>query len=658
MSDIIQLLPESVANQIHAGEVVQRPSSVVKELIENAIDAGATQIKVNIKDAGRTLIQVSDNGCGMSSTDARMAFELHATSKIKEASDLFNIRTMGFRGEALAAISIVADVELHTKQIGAELGTFIHIVGSEVKIHEPTQCAAGTNFMVKNLFFNTSARRKFLKADKTELKHIITEFQRLALANPEVGLSLMHNNDLVYELTPGDNLRKRILSIFGKGSSQKLIPIETPTTLVNISGFIGQPKYAKKRYGEQFFFVNGRYMKHPYFHKAVMTVLEKLLPPNTNPSYFIFFGVDPSKIDVNVSPHKTEVKFESERDIWHILIACIRESLGKFNVMPSIDFDQIGSIEIPVAKKKDNEEVDMPQITIDTSYNPFAPPVSMPTQPKIITHGSKMNGGGKSSSSFGSKPTPQWESLYQSFEQEKPVVIETRSSGFNTRQDKSNAEACQSRFSSLQDTEASKKLQSSSLNLRQEQVPVDRRSFQLKGKYIVSPIKSGLLVVNQHRAHERILYEKYLELLKDTDVASQQLLFPQQLELNAEESAILSSLERELKQVGFHIEEQEKNAFQITAIPSIIDSNEPIQVLESMLLRFKNTEQDFRNQTIETMAENLASASAIACSKILQPEEQHQLIDQLFACNMPTYTAGGKTVFTILPLEKLDEMLP
>lgn len=639
MSDVIQLLPESVANQIHAGEVVQRPSSVVKELVENAIDAGATQIKINIKDAGRTLIQVSDNGCGMSSTDARMAFELHATSKIKSAADLFNIRTMGFRGEALAAISIVADVELRTKQVDADLGTFIHIIGSEVQQHEPTQCAVGTNFMVKNLFFNTTARRKFLKADATELRHITTEFQRLALANPAVGLTFIHNNDLVYDLAQGDNLKKRILSIFGKGSSQKLIPIETPTTLVNISGFVGQPKYAKKGYGEQFFFVNGRYMKHLYFHKAVTTALEKLLPPGTNPSYFIFFELSPSKIDVNVSPNKTEVKFENERDIWHILMACIRESLGKFNVMPSIDFNQIGSIDIPVAKRKEDDEVEMPQITIDTTYNPFEPSSaksfsSVPSQ-AVTTHSSKMNTGrGSSQVPKSNKATPKWETLYQSFQQD-------------TRSDHSSAGAPVTNVET----------RSSSFNFKQEETVAERRSFQIKGKYIVSPIKSGLMVINQRRAHERILYEKYIDAFRNTEVASQQLLFPQQIELNAAEAAILTSLDGELQQVGFHLEEQENNIFQITGIPAIIDSAEPVRVLEAMILRLKESEQDLRNQTIETMAENLAVASAIPYGKLLQPEEQHQLIDQLFACQLPNYTAGGKTVLSILPLEELDEML-
>lgn len=354
MPDIIQLLPDSVANQIAAGEVIQRPASVVKELVENAIDAGASQIKINLKDAGRTLIQVSDNGCGMSDTDARMAFERHATSKIKGANDLFEIRTMGFRGEALASIAAIADVELHTCQHDQEIGTFIHINGSKVIKQEATSCACGTNFMVKNLFFNVPARRKFLKANSTELKHVITEVQRIALANSDISFSLIHNQQTIYELGQ-DNIRKRIGILFGKNSTQNLIPVNTETSLVNITGYIGQPKHARKTFGEQFFFVNKRYMRHSFFHKAVMQAYEKILPPDSIPSYFLFFEVKPESIDINIHPTKTEIKFESESAIWQMIRASVRESLGRHNVVPSIDFDQAGSIEIPLPPKNAGE---------------------------------------------------------------------------------------------------------------------------------------------------------------------------------------------------------------------------------------------------------------------------------------------------------------
>lgn len=632
MSDIIQLLPESLANQIHAGEVVQRPSSVVKELVENAIDAGASQIKINLKDAGRTLIQVIDNGCGMSSTDARMSFELHATSKIKSADDLFNIQTMGFRGEALAAISIVADVELRTKQIAAEVGTFIHIVGSKVLSHEPTQCAEGTNFMVKNLFFNTTARRKFLKADNTELKHIISEFQRLALANYSVALSLWHNDNLIYDLPNDENLRMRIISVFGKGSNQKLIPIETTTSVVNISGFIGQPRYAKKGYGEQFFFVNERYMKHLYFHKSVLTALDKLLPPGTNPSYFIFFEVDPSKIDVNVSPNKTEVKFEQERDIWHILSACIRESLGKFNLMPSIDFNQQESIEIPVVNSLERT-IQMPSVSVNTSYNPF----HSSTANSSSVFSSKMN---KNANNNISNPLPStnWDSLYHHFESTKDSQDEMLLDDRETKHDKQELNLY------------------SSLPSKQMESIVERKSFQLNGKYIISPVKSGLMVINQHRAHQRILYEKYLALFHQTIVPSQQLLFPHQVELSREESILLTTLEKELEQIGFKIEEIEPHVFKISAVPSLIDDINPVQVLQNMLARFDESEHDLRNQTNELMAEKLAFASAIDYGKILLVEEQIQLIDQLFACDLPNYTSDGKLVLNMLTIDDLDGM--
>ncbi len=369
MSDIIQLLPDAVANQIAAGEVIQRPASVVKELVENALDAGATEITIHIKDAGKTLVQITDNGCGMSPTDARMAFERHATSKISSANDLFCIRTMGFRGEALASVAAIADVELRTKRVEDEVGTLIHIIGSEVKTQEPAACNSGTNFSIKNLFFNVPARRKFLKANSTELKNIIWEIQRIALPNPDIKITLFHNNSQLYQL-PVTNNRKRIVDVFGKNLNHSLISVNEKTSVINIQGFIGQPKYARKTMGEQFFFVNGRYMRHPYFHKAVMMAYEQLLPPDTFPSYFLFLETDPASIDINVHPTKTEIKFENDREIWQIIHATVRQSLGKHNVVPSIDFDQSGNIDIPVPQKS-TENIVFPDIPINPEYNPF-----------------------------------------------------------------------------------------------------------------------------------------------------------------------------------------------------------------------------------------------------------------------------------------------
>ena len=369
MSDIIQLLPDSVANQIAAGEVVQRPASVVKELVENAIDAGATKIQIIIKDAGRTLIQIIDNGCGMSPADCRMAFERHATSKIRKATDLFAIHTMGFRGEALASIAAVAEVEVRTKRVEDELGTFLHIAASDVIKQEPTACSNGTNFQIKNLFFNIPARRKFLKSNATELRHIVVEIQRISLANPEISFSLHHNGSLVYDLK-GENPRKRIVSMFGKNMNQSLVDVVCDTPLVKIKGYVGQPKYAKKTFGEQFLFVNNRYFKHPFFHKAVTQAYEKLMTSDMIPSYFLHFQIDPSSIDINIHPTKTEIKFEDERAIWGLLNAAVRESLGKFNVVPSIDFDQSGSLDIPVHSSNVGG-IKAPEIKINPNYNPF-----------------------------------------------------------------------------------------------------------------------------------------------------------------------------------------------------------------------------------------------------------------------------------------------
>lgn len=626
MSDIIQLLPDSVANQIAAGEVVQRPASVVKELVENAIDAGATNITINIKDAGRTLIQVSDNGCGMTETDARMAFERHATSKIRSASDLFAIRTMGFRGEALASIAAIADVELYTKQHDAEVGTFIHIVGSRVFKQEPVQCANGTNFLVKNLFFNVPARRKFLKANSTELKHIITEIQRVALANPAIGLSLIHNQDPIYELATGDNTRKRIVAIFGKAINQNLVPVDTETSLVKVKGFIGQPKYARKTFGEQFFFVNNRFMKHPFFHRAIMQAYEKLLPPDSIPAYFLYFDVDPESIDINIHPTKTEIKFENETAIWQIIQASVREGLGKFNVMPSIDFDQVGSIDIPIAPKK-FEGLEMPKVQIDPTYNPFN------VQPKPFPS--------TGSSSGTSYPSPgrheqvqHWEKLYRDFQSEPGEVL-------------------------VQPSAVSGKAgnETGNFRLNTDESFSNRTCFQFKNKYILTPVKSGLMVIDQKRAHERILFESFMAMLAQQQMASQQLLFPFSLELNAADAELLREVLADLKQLGFDVKEAANSQFVINGIPGILESNSPTEIIEGLLDDLKSTATDMHEQARERVAQSLAVASAIAYGQVLKTEELNQLIDQLFACSTPNFSPSGKQVLTIMPVEQFEKLL-
>lgn len=612
MSDIIQLLPDSVANQIAAGEVIQRPASVVKELVENALDSGADEITIHIKDAGKTLIKISDNGCGMSPTDARMAFERHATSKILSANDLFCIRTMGFRGEALASVAAIADVELRTKRTEDEVGTLLHIVGSEVKKQEPVACNNGTTLEIKNLFFNVPARRKFLKSNTTELKHIINEIQRIAIPNPEIQLSFFHNYSPLYELAR-TNYRKRIVDIFGKSINQSLVPVEEDTSLVKITGFTGQPKFARKTMGEQFFFVNKRYMRHPYFHKAVMQAYEKLLPADSYPSYFLFLDLDPGGIDINVHPTKTEIKFENDRAIWQIVHAAVRESLGKHNVVPSIDFDQSGSIDIPVADKR-NSDGSFPEIKVDPDYNPFDQQKSS-------------SAGNWSSGSFEKQDTKHWEDLYAGAGSERDAQPEI-SFGENTREE----------------------------THRKEERYSGKKVLQLKQKYILTPVKSGLMVIDQKRAHERILFEKFMEVLKSDSVASQQQLFPQTIELNASDAALLKDILDDLLALGFDIREFGKNTFVVNGTPGVLDVASPEIIVEKLLEEYKNSPVDAHAKAKEQVAISLAKASALDYGTDLEQEEIDHLIDNLFACATPNYSPEGKKVLTIQPLDDIEKM--
>ncbi len=615
VADIIQLLPDSVANQIAAGEVIQRPASVVKELVENAIDAGATQIKVNIKDAGRTLIQIIDNGCGMSDTDARMSFERHATSKIRSVNDIFAIRTMGFRGEALASVASIADVELRTREHDQDLGTFIHISGSALITQEPVSCDNGTNFQVKNLFFNVPARRKFLKSNPAELKHIINEIQRVALANPSIAISLYHNGSAIYELAAA-NKRVRIVSIFGKQINQSLIPIDTETTLAKITGFVGQPQYARKTFGEQFFFVNNRYMKHPFFHKAVMQAYEKILPPDAVPSYFIYFDLNPADIDVNIHPTKTEIKFENESAIWQILQASVREALGKFNVVPSIDFDQAGSVEIPMPLHN-FAQVSVPEIKVDPTYNPFE--MAAPSRSYSGTSGSSF-------SRHAERPDPaNWQTLYKGLESDSGLPKE------------------------LPDEEQGQ--------FRIEEQQTLKSSVQFKNKYILTPVKSGLMVIDQKRAHERILYERLMQVLENNEVASQQQLFPETFELNASDATLLASILPDLKALGFDIREFGKNSFIVNGTPGVLNTSSPIEIIESLLEEYKNSPVNLREKARETVAVSLAKASAIPYGQSLKPGEINELIDSLFACQTPNFSPNGKKVLSIMPLDDFEKLL-
>jgi DNA mismatch repair protein MutL len=609
MSDIIKLLPDSVANQIAAGEVIQRPASVVKELTENAIDAGATSVSIIIKDAGRTLIQIIDNGSGMSDTDARMAFERHATSKITSAIDLFAIRTMGFRGEALASIAAIADVTLRTKKEADELGTEINIKASEVISQEPVGCPTGTNFAVKNLFFNVPARRKFLKTDSHELRLCITELQRVALPFSNIEFKLQNNNTEIYHLQPG-NLKQRITQLFGKNINQNLIDIKTKTTIVNLYGFIGKPQSAKKTYGEQYFFVNNRFMKHQYFHKAIMNAYEKILPPDTIPSYFLFLDVNPENIDVNIHPTKTEIKFEDEQSIWQIIHASVKEALGKFNIVPSIDFNTEMAIEIPIYKK--GSDFKIPEVRINPAFNPFDEEARPTTKTRVPDY-------------FKSDNIKQWESLYQNFEK---GAVDNQSLPTNNL------------FGNDDDTNQS--------------LP---GLLQIKNKYILVPVKSGLMVVDQKRAHERILFEKYQQTVTSKHGVVQETLFPVVIELPADDYHLLISIFDDIINTGFDIEEQGNYSVIVKGCPADIENPNPKELIEKILEDIKNNNNSNGVNNNERVAMALAKASAISYGKVLSNGEMRDLIDRLFSCGNHNYSPDGKPIATIVELNEIEKRL-
>ncbi len=606
MSDIIQLLPDSVANQIAAGEVIQRPASVVKELVENSLDSGAGEIIIHIKDAGKTLIQITDNGCGMSPADARMSFERHATSKIRQANDLFAIRTLGFRGEALASVAAIADVEMRTRRYDDETGTHLHIIATNVITQEPVACRHGTTIQVKNLFFNVPARRKFLKSEAYELKNIVSEVQRVAIPNPEIAFQLYHNNILLLDLPPG-NTMKRVVGIFGKNISHCLIPVNSVTSMIQVTGFTGLPRFARRTMGEQFFFVNRRYMRHPWFHKAIMQAYEKLMPADSFPSYFLFLEVDPGHIDINVHPTKTEIKFEDENAIWQIIHAAIRESLGKNSIVPSIDFDQSGNIDIPLPPPQ-GSVVPEPPIFLNPGYNPFhAPPrQESDSDPSFRRERSNLQ---------------NWEKLYE------------------------NREAVPSLFSPEISPESGVTIPT-----------YGRKTLQIKQKYLILPVKSGMMVIDQRRARERILFERFLDILKTEQVASQQILFPQTFELNGADSGLLKELLPDLTALGFDIREFGKETWIINGIPGVLDNHSPVSVVEKLLEEYKNSPVNARTRMKEQTAASLARASAANFQEDLSPEDMEQLVDQLFACSSPNFTFDGRTILTIIPLEEMDKL--
>ena len=631
MSDIIHLLPDNIANQIAAGEVIQRPASVVKELVENAIDAGATQIQVNIKDAGKTLVQVIDNGKGMSETDARMAFERHATSKISKADDLFALHTMGFRGEALASIAAVAQVELRTRLKGAELGTKLEIDGSQFQQIEEDACAEGSIFSVKNLFFNVPARRKFLKSNETEFRNIINEFERIALVNPDVALSLYHNDTEILNL-PVSGLRQRIINIFGKNLNQKMISMEeAESSLASITGFVGRPETAKKRGALQFFFVNGRFMKHPYFHKAVMQAYEQLIPAGEMPNYFIYFTLDPATIDVNIHPTKTEIKFENEQPIWQILLATIREALAKSSAIPMIDFDAEAPIDIPIylPERKMGNHTSSPRVDVKTNYNPFQHEVVTPEQ----------------------APAFDWTELYNNFEADRNASLPSDDEIITERVMAKHPQGHRLEPS----TEAhfqEKVLFSAEPPAQQPTTPQD--CFQYKNKFIVCPLKSGMAIIDQHRAHLRVLFDQYRKSISEQQGASQQMLFPAMVDFTPAEETILPDLLPDLNYSGFDLSNLGGGSYAINGIPAGMNNIDCVSLLKNIVAKSIETGSKAQDEIAHIVAFQLASAQAIPPGKLLSPEEMNHLLASLFLCSDMNLTPDGKTIFTLMTDDELE----
>jgi len=605
MADIIQLLPDAIANQIAAGEVIQRPASVVKELMENSIDAGSTSVKLVIKDAGKTLIQVIDNGSGMSETDARMAYERHATSKIREATDLFAIRTMGFRGEAMASVAAVAQVEMRTRQAKSDLGTRMVIENSEVKTHEPCQCIVGTTLSVKNLFYNVPARRNFLKSNSVEMRHILDEFQRIALAHSDVFFSLHHNGKEVLHL-PSGNLRQRVVNILGKNYNQKLVPIDEETDVLHIHGYVGKPEFARKKRGDQYFFVNTRFIKSGYLHHAIMNAFDELLPKETHPLYVIFMEIDPSKIDINVHPTKQEIKFEDERLVYNYLRVAVRHALGQYQVAPVLDFDQetfmTRQAQMDAQQQKTNSER-----SVGSKISDFS--------------------GGRMTTPREDSNLKNWQKLYEGIDAFDPSESPTESITIksDTQLDDENGT-----FSK-----------------------VTKQPYQIHRRYIISSIKSGFMLIDQQTAHERILYEKYLHSLNEGATTTQQQLFAKTLNLSVADGQLMKEMLPQVNQLGFDVQEFGKETFVIHGVPAEVKSGEEEQIIETLLEQYRQN-VELKLDIRENVARSMARSTGIKRGQTLSPLEMQSIIDELFACEIPYQSPSGKNCFVTFDLEDLD----
>lgn len=619
MSDIIQLLPDSVANQIAAGEVIQRPASVVKELVENAIDAGASNINVIIVDAGRTSIQVIDDGKGMSETDARLSFERHATSKIRKADDLFSLHTMGFRGEALASIAAVAQIDLKTRMEGEDLGTQLTISGSRFVGQEPCACPVGSNFTVENLFFNVPARRKFLKSNTTELNNIITAFERIVLVYPQISFTLHSNGTELFNLR-SCSYRQRIVEVFGKRLNQDLLPIGVDTSLCRIHGFVGKPESARKKVLQQYFFVNERYMKHAYFHKAVMTAFDRLIPQGEQIPYFLYFEVPAENIDVNIHPTKTEIKFENEQAIWQILLASVKEAVGKFNDVPSIDFDTEGKPDIPVFNP--NGSTSAPKISFNPQYNPF----KQSSQPQRTTN------------------TESWESLYAGLD----TNTETPQTDLFGQEDTpignvDNGETIISSVATAPDTTA----------MIEDKSPTH---YQYKGSYIMTAVKSGLMIINQHRAHVRILYEAYLRQLSEHKVHSQKVLFPEMVQFSVSDSVILDHILPEMTEMGFQLDNLGGGSYAVNGVPAGIEGLNAVTLITDMVAAAIESGTHVKEEIDHVLALSLARNAAIPQGQVLSNSEMESIVNELFACSNVNYTPSGTPIIAIMQQHDIEHL--
>ena len=613
MADIIQLLPDHVANQIAAGEVVQRPASVVKELLENAIDADASSIKLLIKDAGKTLVQVIDNGKGMSTTDARLSFERHATSKIRTAEDLFQLHTKGFRGEALASIAAIAHVELKTKQEVDDVGNTIEIEGSKVVLQEVIVTPNGTSVSVKNLFFNIPARRNFLKSDVVEFRHVVDEFHRVALAHPNISFALYNNGSETFNL-PISNFRQRIVNIFGIKTNEKLVPVEEDTEVLKISGFVGKPEFAKKTRGEQYFFVNNRFIKSAYLNHAISSAFDGLLKNGTHPSYFLKLDVDPQTIDINIHPTKTEIKFDDEHTLYALLRSAVKHSLGQFNIAPVLDFDRDPNLDTPYSYKNNN--ADVPKIEVDRNFNPFQ------TDSKFL---------GKQTTVF--KPTiNNWDSLYI---------------GLESKGNDSTNNFSEAHFESEE--------QNTSIFENENDIEKLHTTYQIHNKYIVSTIKSGMLVIDQNREHQRILYEDFLKNITIKEAISQQLLFPLELHFSKKDFEIIKQLKVDLEHTGFVFSNVKHESIEIIGVPVGVPESEVSIILEQLISDVENEVPDSHFSATDLLAKSMAKSLAIKTGQSLKKDEQEHLLNKLFACKEPNVSPTNRITFVTMTVDELDK---